>query len=55
MDYVIDMLEENKKYLERHIKKVGLMQTDMRKATKELHRVTELKKAIKILKQKQRK
>ena len=55
MEYVIDLLEENKRYLERQIKKTGLMQTDMRNATKELHRVTELKKAIKILKQKQRK
>lgn len=52
MDYVIDLLKQNKKYLERHIKKVDLMQNDIHKATKELHRVTELKKAIKILKQK---
>lgn len=55
MDYVIELLEENKKYLERHIRDNKLMQTNMQKATEELSQISQLKRAIKILKLKNRK
>ncbi|MCL1650592.1 hypothetical protein M2T70_16645 [Elizabethkingia anophelis] len=55
MDYVIELLEENRKYLERHIRDNNLMQKDMKKATEELSQVSQLKRAIKILKLKNRK
>lgn len=55
MDYAIDMLETHKKNLEKHVKKINLMKTDMREASQKLHRITELKKAIKTLKSKNRK
>ena len=52
MNYAIKLLEKNKKYLERNIKKTELMRTNMDKATQELHKITSLKKAIKFLKHK---
>ncbi len=55
MEYVIELLEENKKYLERNVVKTNLMQVNMQKATKDLKKVSELKRAIKILKLKNRK
>lgn len=55
MDYVIELLEENKKYLERHIRDNNLMQKNMKKASEELSHVSQLKRAIKILKLKTRK
>ncbi len=55
MEYVIELLEENKKYLERNVIKTNLMQVDMQKATRDLKKVSELKRAIKILKSKDRK
>lgn len=55
MDYVIELLEENKKYLERNIRDNNLMQTNMRKATAELSQISQLKRAIKILKLKNNK
>ena len=55
MEYVIRVLEENKKYLEFTIKRTNLMQSNLHKATRDLKKITELKKAIKILKLKHRK
>jgi hypothetical protein len=55
MEYVIELLEENKKYLERNVIKTNLMQINMQKATRDLKKVSELKRAIKILKLKNRK
>ncbi|MCK0132644.1 hypothetical protein MWU59_14140 [Flavobacteriaceae bacterium F08102] len=55
MEYAIELLEENKKYLERKVIKTNLMQVDMRKATLELKKINELKRAIKFLKLKRRK
>lgn len=55
MEYAIGLLEKNRKHLERQLKRANLMQSDIHRAIQELHRVTELKRAIKILKQKQRK
>ncbi|WP_158500335.1 hypothetical protein [Sphingobacterium sp. ML3W] len=55
MDYVIELLEKNKKYLERNIRDNKLMQTNMKKATEELGQVSQLKRAIKILKLKNKK
>lgn len=50
MEYVIELLEENKKYLERNVIKTNLMQVNMQKATKDFKKINELKRAIKILK-----
>lgn len=55
MDYVIKLLEGNKKQLERHIRDNNLMQKNMKKAAEELSHISQLKRAIKILKQKNRK
>lgn len=55
MQYAIQALEKEKKTIERNIRSKNLMQSDMRKATKELAKITELKKAIKVLKIKNRK
>lgn len=55
MDYVIKLLEDNQKYLERHIRDNNLMQNNMKKATEQLSQVGQLKRAIKILKLKNRK
>ena len=55
MDYVIQLLEQEKKVIERSIKEKGLMQTDIRKDAKELLKITQIKKALKILKLKNRK
>lgn len=55
MDYSIQLLEENRKYLERNIKQTNLLVTDMQSATLELNKLSDLKNAIKILKLKNRK
>lgn len=55
MEYVIELLEKSRKSLERDIQQTNLMKTDINRATIELHKVGELKKAIKILKLKNRK
>ncbi|WP_400261284.1 hypothetical protein ACFX5U_15320 [Sphingobacterium sp. SG20118] len=52
MDYVIELLEVKRNYLERDIRDNNLMQMNMKKATEQLHQVGQLKRAIKILKQK---
>lgn len=55
MQYVIQLLETEKKNIERNIRDNNLMQNSMKKAGQELSKITELKKAIKILKLKDRK
>lgn len=55
MDYVITLLEQEKKRIERHVRNTDLMQQDMEKAVRELTKVTAIKKAIKIIKLKNRK
>mgnify|MGYP003575474119 FL=1 len=52
MEYVIILLEENKKWLERHVRNSNLMKTDIQQAAKEMQQIGQLKRAIKILKQK---
>ena len=50
MEYVIELLEAEKRQIDRKIKDSGLMKKDMKKAMVELSKVTEIKKALKILK-----
>lgn len=52
MEYVIILLEENRKRLERHVRDTNLMKADIQLATKEMQQIGQLKRAIKILKQK---
>jgi len=52
MEYVIILLEENRKRLERHVRDANLMKADIQLATKEMQQIGQLKRAIKILKQK---
>ena len=55
MDFVIDLLQSHQKEIDRNVKINDLMQKDMRMATLELTKVSQLKRAIKILTIKQRK
>lgn len=55
MEYVIEMLETKKKKLRREIINQNLMQKNIRKGTSELSKITEITKAIKILKSKKNK
>lgn len=50
MDYVIELLELNRKNLSRHIQDTNLMHANMKKATAEMAQISQLKRAIKILK-----
>lgn len=54
MNYVIYILEREKKMIDREIRNDELMQQDMKKARIALSKINELKKAIKILKQKKK-
>lgn len=54
MDFAISLLNEHKKAIDRNIKSTDLMQKDMTIATSELAKVSEIKKAIKVLKSKNR-
>lgn len=54
MKYAIQILETEKKNIERNIRDNNLMQDNMKKATQDFSKITELKKAIKILKLKDR-
>ena len=54
MDFVIDVLEKQKRAIDRNIKDVNLMQKDMTKASREMEKVSELSRAIKYLKSKNR-
>jgi hypothetical protein len=55
MNYAITLLEKEKKKIDREIRIDNLMQQDMKKARAEMSKLNELKRAIKILKQKQKK
>lgn len=50
MDFVIALLETQKKTIEKDLKKSGLMLKNITAASRELYKVSELKKAIKLLK-----
>jgi len=50
MEFTINLLQEHKRIIDRNIKSTDLMQKDISLATKELAKVSELKKAIKVLK-----
>lgn len=52
MDFVIKLLETYKKEINKNIHTNDLMRTDMKKANEELSRITEIRKAIRILKSK---
>lgn len=52
MDYVINLLKEHQKTIDRNIKRTDLMQRNMTSASRELSKVSELKRAIKYLKAK---
>ncbi|WP_158237336.1 hypothetical protein [Aquimarina sp. MAR_2010_214] len=52
MDYAIELLEIKKWQLNREIMNKNLLQKDIRKGISELSKVTEITKAIKILKSK---
>lgn len=54
MKYAIQTLEKHIKTIDRNIRDNKLMLTNMRKATSEFSKITELKKAIKVLKLKDR-
>ena len=50
MEFAINLLQEHKKAIDRNIKSTDLMQKDISLASRELAKVSALKKAIKILK-----
>lgn len=50
MEFTINLLQDHKKSIDKKVKSSNLMQKDMTQASKELAKVSELKKAIKILK-----
>lgn len=52
MKYSINILESEKKRIDRNVKESSLMQKNIKEAMVELSKISELKKAIKILKQK---
>ncbi|WP_165805977.1 hypothetical protein [Marixanthomonas spongiae] len=54
MDFAIGLLQFYKKKIDRTIKSTNLMQKDRTKAARELEKVSELKKAIRVLKTKNR-
>jgi len=55
MEYTIELLEKERNRIEKYVRVHNLMEKDIGKASKELTRVSELKRAIKILKLKSRK
>lgn len=55
MEYTIEFLEKERNRIEKHVRDHNLMEKDMGSASKELSRISELKRAIKILKLKSRK
>ncbi len=55
MDFVITLLENQKRCIEKKVKSNDLMQKDRRVASQELSKVREIKRAIKILKSKKKK
>lgn len=49
MEYAIELLEKNRRNLERTIKNSELMKHDIQKASIDLQKLSDLKKAIKLL------
>ena len=54
MDYVITLLEKEKKTLERTMREEDLMRQNMKQATSQLKHIGEIKRVLKILKAKAR-
>ncbi|WP_156142835.1 hypothetical protein [Sphingobacterium sp. SYP-B4668] len=50
MEYVIELLERERKSLERGVRDQDLMHKNMNQATLQLKYINELKRAVKILK-----
>lgn len=50
MEFAINLLQAHKKAIDRNVKSSDLMQKDISRASRELAKVSELKKAIKVLK-----
>jgi len=50
MEYVIELLEKERKHLERNVRDQDLMHKNMNQATLQLKYINELKRAVKILK-----
>lgn len=55
MKYPLQLLEKEKRRLEKYIKREDLMSKDRQKASRELEKVSQLKKALKVIKEKQSK
>lgn len=55
MQYAIQLLEKEKKVLERNIRYNNLMHNNMNKDSEQLRQITQIKKAVKILKNKNKK
>jgi hypothetical protein len=53
MEYPLQLLEKEKRRLEKYIKREDLMSKDRQKASRELEKVSQLKKASKLIKEKQ--
>lgn len=49
MEYAIELLEKNRRNLERTTKNSELMKHDIQKASIDLQKLSDLKKAIKLL------
>lgn len=54
MDYAIQLLEKEKKLLESSIREQDLMRKNMRQASQYMKKISELKRAVKVLKTKSR-
>lgn len=52
LEYPIDLLEKEKRKLEKYVKKNDLMKADLHRAGKELRKISQLTQAIKQLKKK---
>lgn len=50
MDYAIKILEKEKKIIEQQIRQEDLMHQNMKQATQYLKNISEIKRAIKLLK-----
>jgi len=50
MDYVIELLETHKKYLERNVRDQTMTRRDMKQASLELSHINQLKRVLKLLK-----
>lgn len=55
MEYAIELLEKDRRNLERRIKNSELMKHDIQKASIDLQKLSDLKKAIKLLSVRSRK